>query len=78
MLGREPSLTRASAAENVGRWLWVDPARTREQLDLSPRGAKDVLAETLSWCATRGWLPDEVSARVLAAHPPSSEWPVET
>jgi len=50
-----------------------DCRKAREQLGLRPRGAEEVVVETLRWAVFQGWLP-KLDARWRDAVPPDPAW----
>lgn len=47
--GRPPSLTRAAVRDLVGHYAWYDLSKTKAHLELTPRGAEDVVRATAEW-----------------------------
>jgi len=72
--GKPPAITRDAIHDVVGRHFVYDTTKMRQELDLEPRGAREVIAETARWAAFMGWLGKRRSAKLSELYPPDPAW----
>mgnify|MGYP006279560049 CR=1 FL=1 len=72
--GNQPQLTRALAKDIVGKFMFYENDKMREELGIEPRPADEVLERTMQWLLHM----DEVeppSERVAEEYAPEPHWP---
>lgn len=72
--GKAPMITNELLDDAAGCAPLFDCSKARRELGLAPRGAEEVLRETLRWALFMGWIPEKVAAPLRAQHPPDPSW----
>jgi len=72
--GKAPPITRAVLDDAAGSAPLFDCHKAREHLGFAPRGAEEVVVDTLRWALFMGWLPQKLAASLSATLAPDPAW----
>lgn len=72
--GSPPLITSELLDDAGGRAPLFDCRKARRELGLSPRGAEEVVIDTLRWALFMGWLPEKVAAPLREKYPAEADW----
>jgi len=74
LTGKAPPITNELLDDAAGRAPLFDCKKARAELGFAPRGAEEVLVETLRWALFMGWMPEKLAAPLRDKHPPDPAW----
>jgi dihydroflavonol-4-reductase len=74
LFGKDPVVTRDEAILFANRYVFVDSVKAKQVFDWQPRGAREVLEETIRWLVFTKGLKPKVLARLADKFPADRSW----
>lgn len=74
LTGKAPPITNELLDDAAGRAPLFDCKKARAELGLAPRGAEEVLVETLRWAIFMGWMPETMAGPLREKYPSDPTW----
>jgi dihydroflavonol-4-reductase len=75
LTGSTPNLTRATARETIGRYMFVDCDETWRTFAYQPRPAEVMVRDALRWLLYLGEIKEDRAAAFRPKFPPDTSWP---
>ena len=72
--GSEPMITRDIVYEGVERYGYFDSQTTYDTFGITPRGAEEVLRDSIRWLLYRGEFKPALAERLVDKFPPDPAW----
>jgi nucleoside-diphosphate-sugar epimerase len=72
--GSTPNLTRATARDTIGRYMFTDCSDTWRAFDTQPRPAEEMVRDAIRWLLTIGEIKDGRAAAFGHKFPPDPAW----